>query len=128
MAIEYLPIPSVISFIQIAFSTVLIVFLKFCGVITCDDLELPKIKAYSTYIVAFVFAIYANMKALGNSNVETVIVFRACSPIAVCLIEYLFMDRIAPSLRSKFSLALVATGAVLYCLSDSQFLLNGLSS
>ena len=125
MAINYLPIPSVISFIQIAFSTVLIIILKSLGLIKCDGLDVTKVKAYAMYIVAFVFAIYANMQALAHANVETVIVFRACSPIAVCLVEYFFMDRLAPSTRSKISLSLVASGAIAYCMTDSEFALNG---
>ena len=80
------------------------------------------------YIVAFVAAIYANMQALAHSNVETVIVFRACSPIAVSVVEYLFMDRAWPSLRSSISLIAVACGAVLYCISDSQLALNGIGA
>jgi GDP-mannose transporter len=80
------------------------------------------------YIVAFVAAIYANMQALAHSNVETVIVFRACSPIAVSIVEYMFMDRAWPSLRSSISLIAVACGAVLYCISDSQLALNGIGA
>ena len=57
--------------------------------------------------MAFVSAIYANMQALRHSNVETVIVFRACSPIAVTIVEYLFMDRAFPNIRSILSLLLV---------------------
>jgi drug/metabolite transporter (DMT)-like permease len=79
-------------------------------------------------IVAFVAAIYANMKALQSSNVETVIVFRACSPIAVTVVEYLFMDRTWPSLRSNLSLFVVSFGAILYCMSDSEFALKGMEA
>jgi GDP-mannose transporter len=68
------------------------------------------------------------MQALSHSNVETVIVFRACSPIAVSVVEYLFMDRAWPSLRSTLSLCAVALGALIYCMSDSQFALNGISA
>ena len=85
-------------------------------------------KSYALYIVAFVAAIYANMQALAHSNVETVIVFRACSPIAVSIVEYLFMDRAWPSLRSSISLCTVAFGAILYCQSDSQLALNGIGA
>jgi GDP-mannose transporter len=68
------------------------------------------------------------MQALSSSNVETVIVFRACSPIAVGIVEYLFMDRALPSMRSTASLLLVAVGAVAYCTLDSEFVLNGLQA
>jgi hypothetical protein len=50
---------------------------------------------------------YTNPQALSVSNVETVIVFRACSPIAVTVVEYLFMDRSWPNIRSMFSLLVV---------------------
>jgi hypothetical protein len=127
MVMVYLPIPSVVSFIQIITSTIAILVYQFCGG-KVDALEWPKVKAYSLYIVAFVAAIYANMQALSASNVETVIVFRACSPIAVTVIEYLFMDRAWPSFRSSASLLIVATGAILYCFSDSEFALNGIQA
>ena len=93
-----------------------------------DDLDSEKLKAYALYIVAFVTCIFANMKALENSNVETVIVFRACSPLAVTVVEYLFMDRALPSLRSAMSLLFVSGGAVIYCMADSQLALNGWSA
>jgi hypothetical protein len=127
MTMVYLPFPSVVSFIQIISSTIFVLVIKFFGV-QVDGLEWDKIKAYSLYIVAFVAAIFTNMKALSNSNVETVIVFRACSPISVCIIEYLFMDRSLPTLRSAASLIGVAGGAVIYCMSDSQLALKGWSS
>lgn len=127
MAIEYLPYPSVVSFIQIVSSAVAVLVMKSLGV-TVDGLEWSKMKAYGMYIVAFVSAIYANMQALQASNVETVIVFRACSPIAVCIVEYLFMGRTLPSMRSSLSLLTVALGAIIYCTSDSEFLLNGWSA
>ena len=120
----HLPSPSVVSFIQIFSSTITVVILKFGGV-KVDDFNWTASKAYALYTVAFVAAIYTNMQALSRSNVETVIVFRACSPIAVGIIEYLFMNRALPTLRSSLSLVFVATGAVIYCLCDSEFAMNG---
>lgn len=100
MAMVYLPLPSVVSFIQIVSSAVIVLGLK-AGGVTVDDLDPEKLKSYALYIVAFVTCIFANMKALENSNVETVIVFRACSPLAVTVVEYFFMDRSWPSMRSS---------------------------
>lgn len=129
MAIEYLPVPSVVSFIQIFTSAVAILVYKLLwGRNSVDGFEWNKIKAYSMYVVAFVAAIYANMQALANSNVETVIVFRACSPISVTIVEYFLMDRAWPNIRTMISLLLVACGAFMYCLSDSQFALGGIKA
>lgn len=127
MAMMYIPSPSAVSFMQILFSTVVVLGLKFAGY-PIDWFEWEKVKAYSIYIVLFVFAIYTNMKALEYSNVETVIVFRACSPLAVAMIEFLFMDREFPSTRSSLSLLGVVIGALMYCLSDSQLSLYGLGA
>ena len=80
------------------------------------------------YIFAFVGALYTNMQALNHTNVETVIVFRACTPIAVSVIEYLFMGRYWPNMRSSMSLLLVALGAIWYCTSDSTFNISGISN
>ena len=54
--------------------------------------------------------------------------FRSCTPIAVTLIDYLFLGRAWPNLRSSLSLLAVATGAIIYCMSDSEFQLNGWSA
>ena len=127
MAIEFLPVPSVVSFIQIISSVIAIYVLKLFNV-KVDPLEWDKIKSYSVYVVAFVAAIYANMQALQVCNVETVIVFRACSPISVSVVEYIFMNRELPSMRSSLSLGTVALGALIYCMCDSEFALKGLSA
>lgn len=127
MIIEYLP-PSISSFLQVVFTTFVCFAIKAVGFYPVDDFEYEKLKSYSVYILIFIGVLYTNMKALEASNVETVIVFRACTPIAVCMVEYLFMNRELPSMRSTISLLLIGFGAVLYCLSDSQFSLHGFSS
>ncbi len=127
-ALEYLPLPSVVSFVQIASSTLIVLALKHFGNVKVDDLEWDKMKPFMLYVFLFVSSIYANMRALQLSNVETVIVFRACTPIAVAIIEYLFMNRTLPNIRSCLSLLIVAFGAIIYCLSDSQFYLQGLGA
>ena len=124
LAMAHLPLPSVVSFIQIIFAAVVIVIMKFAGV-PIDGIDNKILRAYLIYTAVFVFAIYTNMQALSMSNVETVIVFRACSPIAVSIVEYIFMNRDLPSIRSATSLGIVAVGAILYCMSDSQLALNG---
>lgn len=127
MVLMDLPLPSFVSFVQMFFTVVIIYLLSGCGV-NIDAFDWAKLKPYSLYIIAFVFAIYTNMKALSYSNIETVIVFRSCTPISVTVVEYLFMGRALPSMRSALSLAVVAGGAVFYCLSDSQFAMKGIEA
>ena len=124
IAISELPVPAAISFVQISASAVIVLALSCCGV-AVDALALDKALAYSPYVVAFVAAIYANMQALARSNVETVVVFRACTPLAVCVVEYLFQGRAWPSSKSSWALAGVAGGAMLYVATDAQRLSDG---
>ena len=128
VAMSYLPYPAVVSFIQIVFSVVAILIMKYGLGYEVDDFEWVKVKPYLVYTCAFVFCIFANMKALQFSNVETVIVFRACSPLSVTVIEYLLMDRALPNFRSTLSLFAVIAGAFYYCVTDSQLLMNGFAS
>jgi hypothetical protein len=127
LAMEYFPSPSAVSLLQIVFATVAVLGIKFAGY-EVDWFDWEKTKAYSIYVVIFVAAIYSNMQALKNANVETVIVFRACSPIAVCAFEYIYLNRDYPTARSAISMTVVAIGAVVYCLSDSQLALKGLGA
>jgi len=126
-AMLYIPRPSVVSFIQLVSTTVFVLGIKFAGV-KVDDIEWDKVRPYALYILAFVAAIFANMKALSHSNVETVIVFRSCSPLAVTIVEYLFMGRSWPTYRSTMALLVVACGAVFYCVTDSELALRGIEA
>jgi GDP-mannose transporter len=127
MAIVYLPNPSLVSFIQILFAACAVLCIRATGY-PVDWFEMKKLKAYAMYVLIFVLAIYTNMQALSVSNVETVIVFRACTPISVCVLEYFFMNRELPSLRSSISLSVVACGAIFYCLCDSQLAMHGIKA
>lgn len=127
LALTYLPLSSVVSVIQIVSSTVFVLFIKWYGV-KVDNFELKKVKVYLIYIVFFVGSIYSNMQTLSLSNVETLIVFRACVPIATTVVEYVLMGRTLPNLRSALSLLVVATGACVYCHVDSEFKMKGIAA
>lgn len=99
-----------------------------CFHIQYDQLERNKVQKYLIYVLAFTISRYANMKALEQSNIETVIIFRSCIPLTISFIEYYFMNRLFPSYKSLLSLVILCISAVVYCYTDSQFLLYGLSS
>ena len=112
IAIEHFRAPFLVAFIQLFLSTMIIVLVKSLGM-PVDALEWGKMKSYAFFVVAYVAGMYANMQALATSNVETLIMFRACAPIAVGIVEYLFMDRAWLSLRSSLALACIALGGVI---------------
>jgi len=67
-------------------------------------------QAFSIYTIAFVLGLYSNMRALEKSNVETIILFRSATPLAVSLCDFLFMGRELPSWRSIGALLAIALG------------------
>ena len=65
------------------------------------------------------------MRSLNISNVETVIVFRALSPILVAFLDALFLGREWPSPRSWAGLITLVIGAYGYASFDEQFQTQG---
>jgi len=65
---------------------------------------------------------------LNSANVETVIVFRALSPICVSILDFLFLGRAFPSKRSMTALSLISLGAMGYAASDESFNTMGLAA
>lgn len=121
----YLPRPSLISLIQIIFSLLIMFFLFSCFQIPYDPLEKFKIQKYLIYVFTFTISRYANMKALQQSNVDTIIIFRSCIPLTISILEYFFLNRLFLSLKSFLSLVVICLSAIVYCYHDSNFILNG---
>ena len=124
IVLHMIPMPSLVSSLQFFCATITALVLMLTGRVPRDRYEWPKVRPYLYYIAMFVATIYCNMKALQHSNVETIIVFRACCPVVVCVIEAVFMGRHFPSFRSVLSLAVLVLGAAGYVLTDRAFRCN----
>lgn len=61
----------------------------------------------------------SNTEALGESNVETVIAARCCTPIAVAFVERLWLGSDLPSYRGLLSLGGIIVGGAIYAMSDA---------
>jgi len=120
-------VPAIVNLLQLISCTVFIYIIGFAGVKT-DPLRMEYAKPYAVYVCAFASGIYANMKALAASNVETIIVFRACAPFCTLAIEYFFMDQALPSRKSTAALSAVAFGAYIYVSLDAEFAMNGMAA
>lgn len=124
VAVHLLPLPSLVACVQFAVTALFCLVLKACGV-PVDGFEWSKLKPYLLYSMLFAATIYCNMRALSQSNVETIIVFRASCPMFVALLEWLVLDRMLPGVRSVLALAFLFTGACGYVLTDGAFALSG---
>lgn len=119
--------PGAIVVVQIFVSTTLCIMLGgVFKVIPIDNaFEARRIRLFFLYVLGFVGSIYSSAMALRRSNVETVIVFRATTPLAVSLLDYFFLGRAAPSIRSTMALVATALSAAAYVATDSQFVVEG---
>jgi len=118
--------PGPISCIQLAFATAFCAFLWASKIESFDDILKPlTLKMYFLYCLLFVGSVYASMKALSGSNMETQIVFRSATPICVSFLEFLFLGRELPSRRSCAALVSILASCLVYVGTDAEFLVNG---
>lgn len=123
LATFYIPAPGFVASIQMVVCCAVVAALHFAPNSTVE-VERPTQKnvvPYMRYAALFAVSIFTNIHALQHSNVETVIVFRSASPIAVALCDSVFMGRELPSKRSASGLLLILGGAVGYVMCDTQF-------
>jgi drug/metabolite transporter (DMT)-like permease len=124
-AMFYVPNPTVISMVQVAFVCLVVGIVQLFNIEKVDRLEEHKIKPYLLYIFLFFCAMYTNMKALAATSVETVIVFRAVTPLVVCFLEYIYLDRNLPSVKSFIFLFLVCGGSLMYAFYEGDMNIEG---
>jgi GDP-mannose transporter len=65
---------------------------------------------------------------LNTSNVETVIVARALSPLLVSGLDFVFLGRELPSQRSLAALGMIVVGAFGYASTDTKFITQGVAA
>lgn len=125
LAVHFLPAPSFVLMGQLVMSALSVWLAGTMGLVEVDGLEKNKVISFSFVALAFVCAIFTNMKTLQYCNVETFIVFRASTPILISLCDYQFLGRELPSARSWASLLVLVFGALIYVYTDSGFHVTG---
>jgi drug/metabolite transporter (DMT)-like permease len=125
LTLHHLPFPSLVVSVQLLACIVIIYGAQFAGKIDVDALQWEYVKPYLLYTFFFSTGVYCNMRSLNISNVETVIVFRALSPIIVAFMDALFLGREWPSKRSWTGLSLLVAGAYGYASYDEKFHTQG---
>jgi len=121
LAVHYMPAPSFVLWCQLFSSAAGVWLLGMTGLIKVDALNREKILSFGPVALVFTGTLFCNMKTLQYANVETFIVFRASTPIAVSVADWLFLGRDLPNRRSTLSLAALAACAYLYTATDAGF-------
>jgi len=128
LAVYHIGAPAVVTLAQFAWTAAAVRIGKSLGWIEVDPFEWSKVKFFLIYVLAFAGGTWSNMRILMDSNVETVIVFRSCAPVAVCVFDYWFHKRALPGARSALAMLLISAGATAYVLTDRDFLIGGVSA
>jgi len=128
LILHFLPFPSLVIVVQLLSTIFLIYGANLCGVMEIDEMKWEFMKPYLIYTVAFSTGVYTNMMCLSTSNVETVIVARALSPLVVSFLDAIFLGRELPSKRSVGALAMIVVGAMGYARTDEKFINQGASA
>lgn len=126
LILHFLPFPSLVIVTQLFASIFLIYGGNFFGVMDIDEMNWEFTKPYLIYTVAFSTGVYTNMMCLNTSNVETVIVARALSPLIVSFLDAAFLGRELPSNRSLAALGMIVVGAFGYASTDEKFVNQGM--
>ena len=126
LAVQELPLPTVVSGAQLLASSLVVVAMKIVWPTVMGAMDKTKVIPFALYTAMFAAGLFANMKALMLTNVGAVIAARSCLPVIVCLIEWAFMGRSLPGARSCLSLAGVVAFAGLYIRNDSAVDVEGL--
>jgi drug/metabolite transporter (DMT)-like permease len=128
LTLYYLPFPSLVVAVQLLGCIAMIYGANYAGYLVVDPLKWEYVKPYLLYTFFFSTGVYCNMRSLNIANVETVIVFRALTPIIVAFLDALFLGREWPSNRSWVGLVTLIVGAYGYASHDEKFQTQGYSA
>jgi GDP-mannose transporter len=118
--------PSLLLFAQFLTSTLSVRGLKAARPdMDIEFLVWEKARPFALAALVFYICLLSNTQALAFVNVETVIVVRACSPIAVALLDHMVLGKELPSAKGALALLTIAGGAALYVVTDKGFRVDG---
>ena len=125
LAVHFLPAPSFVLLMQFFFSWFAVKLAGCCGCIVVDKLEWRKLLAFLPISLAFLAAVFANIKTLQFANVETFVVFRASTPLTISICDWLCLGRELPGARSLVCLIVLLGAAAAYVATDAHFVVHG---
>mmetsp|Transcript_42007 Transcript_42007/g.76295 ORF Transcript_42007/g.76295 Transcript_42007/m.76295 type:complete len:357 (+) Transcript_42007:115-1185(+) len=125
MVMTYVQASGLVFALQVLVTIGFVVTASVHGIIKVDPMRWDASLAFLPYVASFVLTQYSSGMALAQSNVETLIVFRATSPLLVSFLDWWFLGRELPERGSVLALICIIAGSVGYVLADSEFDLKG---
>ena len=116
-----LPAPCIVTFLQVTGTTLLIAVAWCCSLVDIQAVTRAVLWQYVLYSVLFVLGINFTMRSLASTSVDTVLLFRSCSPLLVSFIDTLCLGREMPSRRSCASMLCIVLGATWFAASELHY-------
>ena len=115
-----LPAPCTVTLLQVTVTTVLIGAAWCCSLVEIQTVDRAILSHYVMYALIFALGINFTMRSLAITNVETVLLFRSCSPVLVSVIDTVCLGREMPSRRSFLTMLCIVLGATWFAASELQ--------
>ena len=125
LTVDSIPVPALVSAAQLTSCAAFVLVLHCARITNLSAIGTSGALSFLLYTAIFSCSLFANMKALLLTNVGAVIAARCCLPAIVCVIEWAFMDRTLPTMRSLVSLSGVIGFGALYARLSSGFVVSG---
>lgn len=118
MALVNFNSPTCLLIIQLWFSACFVFILGRTGVVELNELSYKTANKFKLVPLSFLLILYANMKILQHSNVETFIIIRASTTVIMSILDVEFLNRQLPSLKSWVSIVGVLLCTIGYGLAE----------
>lgn len=118
MALANFNSPAGLLIIQLWFSACFVFILGRSGVVEMNELSYKTANKFKLVPLSFLLILYANMKILQHSNVETFIIIRASTTVIMSILDVEFLNRQLPTLKSWVSIVGVLLCTIGYGLAE----------
>jgi drug/metabolite transporter (DMT)-like permease len=118
-SLNVFPFPLFLSTIQTTSSAILIIVSRGIGRVQFAEVTVQKLWAWRSIALAFILPVMLNMKTVQVVGVETAMVFRAISTVAVAFGEYWCLG-VSITRRQVVACALISFGGLLYAFHDVE--------
>ncbi|KIY96130.1 solute carrier protein [Monoraphidium neglectum] len=124
VAIVALPAPSFVLLLQLLASAGAVLAAHGVGAVTITPATSRQLLHFLPVTIGFLGTIYANIKVLQHSNVDTFITFRSSTPLVLAFCDWAFLGRQLPCGRSWSSLGLLLLSSAGYAYFDKGFVMD----
>lgn len=121
VALQIIPAPVYLLSLQLWFAVALVYTHQRFGTMQIEKLCWSTAIKFFPVVLSFLGTLFSNAKILQYSNVETFITFRASTPLALSVCDYLFLGRQWPSSRSVGCLVGLLMSCAGYAMFDHDF-------